>query len=109
MSTPRIRKQETEGKRAAYITKGGEEVPLIAVDFYSRELPLYVENQKRNPQTGELPDEEPKFYCPSCGNHKLDDKGIGGPNSQRVYSCPGCSLSWVRQENMLNGVGLEMQ
>ena len=109
MSTPRIRKQETEGKRAAYITKTGKEVPLIAVDFSSRELPLYVENQKRNPQTGELPDEEPKFYCPSCGNHKLDDKGIGGPNSQRVYSCPGCSLSWVRQENMLNGVGLEMQ
>jgi predicted RNA-binding Zn-ribbon protein involved in translation (DUF1610 family) len=108
MSSARIRKQETEGKPAAYI-KSGKEVLLHAIDFSSRELPIYVENQQRNPQTGELPAEEPKFFCPSCGNHKLTDKGISGPNSERRYTCPGCSLSWVRRENMQPGVGLEMQ
>jgi hypothetical protein len=104
-----VRKQETEGELAIFVTKGRGQVPLSALDFSGREIPLYVEKQQRDPQTGELPDKEPKFFCPSCGNHKLDDKGISGPNSQRGYTCPGCSLSWVRRENMLKGIGLEMQ
>ena len=104
-----IRKQDSEGEQAIYITKGGGQVLLNALDFSGREIPLYVEKQERNPETGALPAAEPRFFCPSCGNHKLEDKGISGPNAQRGYTCPGCSLSWVRRENMLKGIGLEMQ
>ena len=108
MSQPRTRKQETEGEPAVFITKNGGKIPLNALDFSSREIPLFVEKQRRNPETGALPAEEPKFFCPSCGNHKLNDGGITGGNSQRRYTCPGCSTAWMRRENMLSGIGLEM-
>ena len=109
MTLQPIRKQETEGDPAIFVTKKGGKIPLSALDFSGREIPLYVEKQTRDPQTGALPAEEPKFFCPSCGDHRLNDTGISGPNSQRGYTCPGCNLSWLRRENMMRGIGLEMQ
>ena len=107
-------RQHAEGEPAIFITKGGEQIPLHALDFSGRELPLYVEKQKRNPETGQLPAKEPNLFCPSCGNNLLADNGVNGPNSQRGYICEtpegrGCKMSWSRAQNMLRGIGLVME
>jgi predicted RNA-binding Zn-ribbon protein involved in translation (DUF1610 family) len=109
MTLQPIRKQDTEGEQAVFVTKSGGHSPLHALDFTGREVPLYVEKQARDPQTGELPTEEPQFFCPSCGNHFLENRGISGPNAETTYHCPGCSTSWNRSQQMLRGIGLVMQ
>jgi hypothetical protein len=109
MSPEPMQKQEREGEQAVFCTKTGEYSRLYALDFTGREIPLYVEKQKRDPQTGELPAEEPRFFCPSCRNNFLTDKGISGLNSQKTYTCGGCNISWNRSQQMLKGIGLVMQ
>ncbi len=109
MSLQPMRKQEMEGEPAVFVTKSGGYATLQALDFTGREIPLYVEKQARDPQTGQLPVQEPRFFCPSCGNHYLEDKGVSGPNAETTYNCPGCSISWNRSQQMLRGIGLVMQ
>lgn len=109
MSLQPMRKQELEGEQAVFATKAGGYSPLYALDYSGREIPLYVEKQERNPQTGQLPAEEPRFFCPSCGNSYLEDKGISGPNAEMTYTCPACNISWNRSQQMLRGIGLVMQ
>jgi len=109
MSLQPIRRQEVEGEPAVFVTKSGSHSPLFALDFTGREIPMFVEKQQVHPQTGHLPPNEPKFFCPSCGNAYLEDKGISGPNSETTYSCPECNVNWNRSQNMLRGIGLVMQ
>jgi hypothetical protein len=110
MSLDRTRKQEIDGEQAVFESgKKGTYSRLYALDFTGREIPLYVEKQSRDPQTGQLPAEEPRFFCPSCGDNFLNDKGISGPNSEKAYTCPGCNISWNRSQQMLKGIGLVMQ
>jgi predicted RNA-binding Zn-ribbon protein involved in translation (DUF1610 family) len=108
MTLEPTRRQEVDGEPAVFVTKSGSHSPLFALDFTGREMPMFVERQQRNPQ-GQLPANEPKFICPSCGNAYLEDKGISGPNSETTYTCPKCNINWLRSQNMLRGIGLVMQ
>ena len=135
------RKQYTHGSPAVYVKAGGREIRLSAQDFNGREEELYVERQYPvctscgvaanigrsdlipahklgSGQTcagsgipGNMPNSNPRFWCPSCKNNLLEGGQVDGANSARTYRCPGpeCRVRWRTSDEMLaNGIGLAM-
>lgn len=86
----------------AVLIKGTSQQPLSALDNGGREMDLYVE--KLDPKSTQ----QPRFFCPSCGEALLDDQGITGANSQHTYRCSNCGVEWKRADNMPRGIGLAM-
>jgi predicted RNA-binding Zn-ribbon protein involved in translation (DUF1610 family) len=122
---------QNNAPQATYTDRSGRQQPLYATDFSGKMLPIHLSIgelycPRCNAQIGGgvgggqtvscpscrtpvVDNRQVLYYCPSCNDAVLTDRGPMGGNGMRSFTCSYCSVKWRTSEDMPRGIGLEMR